>query len=397
MSFPTPVQADDPDGNDTGPRSTLPLSRERSALDYSALLERHDPDHLPIDAHHALEHSPIGAYAEAGRTSPALPEDHARIFGIVVRHWAACGIPPVGINTMAGVFHGFLAGLPADMDPTTWANRSELLQTFIAHGLTADDEDRFETAQLRRNTLNAALLSLRALWLIDGKTPLAPALDLPRNRDKRPTDERHRRAAKTVGYDLRDHVRAATHDEVLLARLASRLVQTQCSTHRCAATFALATSTATVTEIPQVTWIDRGPETVTLRGRISANGNAEKDIAKRTAALDLWASTALDDWHTEAQQYFGYTHDNHMLYAGSHAADSASAHASVSAQIAATLRLAGLQKTPGLKPESLRLWAATKDAVDLQSAHAAAARAGVSIATLHRQLHQLGERRLRVA
>lgn len=53
---------------------------------------------------------------------------------------------------------------------------------------------------------------------------------------------------------------------------------------------------------------------------------------------------------------------------------------------------AGLSDTRGLSAGSLRLWAATKDATDPGTAAAGARRAGIRFATLHRQVHQLGER-----
>lgn len=368
----------------------------RSDLDYSALLERYDPDHAPISLARALKINAAPESLDHDQQVPPLCPDQAQILGIVVRHWMHCDIPTHALDTMTGVLVALLNTLQASTRPELWRASERALRTFATDNLDAKDADDIDTIHLRRNTINAALLSLQVLCIIDGDHPL---LELPQlNRLK----TRRRATDTTQGktrlrYDRRGHVRAATHDEVLLARLASRLVQGKFSVNRCAAAVAFATSTAAVSEIPQVSWVERGRNSVILPGRRSGDGNSEKDIARRTVPLDQWSATALDDWHAESRTAFGYSHNHRMLYAGRQNADSESAHASVSGQISAALARAGLQGHPGIQPDSLRLWSAAKGAVDKRTALEAAELAGVGIATLHRLLHQTGERALRVA
>ena len=206
-----------------------------------------------------------------------------------------------------------------------------------------------------------------------------------------PIETKTRRA-----YDARVHVRAATGDEVLLTRLATRtrMAGTSRATHLCAAAVAVCTSAATTSEAPQILWSDLAGATLSLSGRIHPGHVAECNIAARTVTLDPWAASALAAWRAEKASARAVDPSASMLYSGSQALTSNSAQVGTDQQVRKALAIADLENIPGLTAGSLRLWAACHTVTDYPSLQTAAAKAGVEPLTLHRQVSHLGERGL---
>ena len=236
--------------------------------------------------------------------------------------------------------------------------------------------------KLRKNAVHGAYLALTDAALFDATSPA---------RGIHPAPPPTRRAAPRAGR-APVHLRSATHDEILLIRLACRLAGTGRTQHLPAAAVALCTSAATTSEAAQVCWKDLASDAaVTFAGRPAATPGSEKLIAARTVPLDPWAAQALAAWRTERSAHRPVDPGASMLYGGNQMLTSNTAQACTDRQIAKAMDLADLRDQPGLTAGSLRLWAAARNITTLATLIEGAALAGVDPLTLRRHLTAPGD------
>ncbi|MBF4162588.1 hypothetical protein [Nocardioides acrostichi] len=328
-------------------------------FNYSVLVSRTDSTFRP---HDAPDHPLDIAGLSVGRAADVL----ACVLGV----WKQFSLPADVVATMGGVLAGLLEQL-TKAGFTVHTADEETLTRFATTNPAGHAAPTFEEVLLRHNVINGTYLALEDARMIE---PAAP-LTLPGS--AYPT---------SAG---RAHVRSATHDEVLLIRLASRMVQSQRRQYLATACVAICSSTATTAEAPQVLWHNCASDDLTLAGRTSLNDRAGMNIAARTVTMDHWATTALSAWKAERSALRPVHEDDSVLYTGTQALTSNSAAASTDQQVKKAIKLAGLAQAPGLTAGSLRLWSILKDATDLASAARAARQGGITLVALHTRVETL--------
>lgn len=327
-------------------------------FDYSRLVHRIDPIYPPV-------HASAGAVDLHGLRAGVPSDVEACAHGI----WGQFSIAEVALAAMSGVLAGFLDQL-AKAELTVHTVDEQILVHFATTNPAGSRAPTDEEVRLRVNVINAIYLALEDAQVIKPASPLI----LP---------------STTTKTAARAHVRCATHDEVLLTRLATRRIKTQRAQHLAAACVAICSNGATCAEAPQVLWSQHVHNGVRLPGRTSSNNRAGMDIAARTISFDAWSMTATQAWKTECSTPRPVHDDASMLYTGHQELTSNSAAVSTDQQVKKALKIAGLAQTPGLTAGSLRLWSMMKDVTDLTSANAAARRGGISFLTLHTKAQSL--------
>jgi hypothetical protein len=237
---------------DTVPSTTV----DSDPYDYSVFVQRRDRFYAAADL------TPIRAVQSSPR---AVHEDEREaVISAIVGTWTRTDVPDTAIATMAGVLIGLFDHLEAtgrhDATDLSAAEDSELIDFVTTNpgcGRAPDSSVTQSEMQLRRNVITGSRLALAELDVLEDVVALeVPALasqgrDNFRGKCKdNPLKKKTRRA-----YDERTHTRPATHDEVLITRLASRLVHSRVARHLCTATVAMITSTAAPAEVPQVLWM----------------------------------------------------------------------------------------------------------------------------------------------
>jgi hypothetical protein len=364
---------------------THPASTDE--FDYTRAVLRTDSTHGPLSVQR-LDVDNIDHYA-LYRGEPEA------VLACVAGIWVQLAVPTPAVDAMAGVLEALLRQLSAGSAGTLYEADDEDLTAFVTAGADGATAERSATdMRLRRNAINATYLALEDAGVLD-RVPVfrVAALKGDTRVDRRGKHRHNALATRTRNtYEERDHVRAATHDEVLLVRLASRLVGTRRTQHLSAVCVAVCTHTATTSEAPQVLWQHYTGNQLHLPGRTTAEPTPETDIAARIVDLDQWGSATLAAWQDENSRTRPPHPEDSMLYKGAQELTSNSATVCVDKQVRNAMARAGLDTTRGLTAGSLRLWAATKDVTTVGDAAAGAARAGVRLTTLHRLIHRLGER-----
>lgn len=361
--------------------------------DFGSLLLRVDPSCSHADL--ALARRPVFDM------TAALAGSIADSLALVLQTWDEISPDPAATDAMAAVLITYAGVAIGQHRLTHWAELPPTLAREFVH----EDGLEQDAARLAKNTIHAAYLALADHGVPTGFDPTSPVLspvhglaavpdhvrdDQRGTRRGDPFDERTRN-----GYDQQVHVRPATHDEVLLARLAAPFTQTNRTRHLAAAALATCSSTATTGEAPQVLWrnLDLAGGTITLPGRPADRGWAETAIAARSNDLDAWDAAALVNWHAERRLVRPLPSDASVLYGGNQALTSNSAQICADQQVRKLLQVADLRREPGLSAGSFRYWAAARHAAR-HGLTAAGRYAGVQPATLYRQLFQLGDRAL---
>jgi hypothetical protein len=358
---------------------------EADEFDYSPFVLRTDRAYPPVDPAMYAMRSPDVYRTQRG--------DCDALLTCIVGIWTQLAIPSAGVGAMAGVLQALLGHLESTGVGTLFdAGHDDFLHFVTTNPVRSEGPDDDEM-RLRRNSINGALLALQDAALIEEADLLSvPKLAADRRADGRGTARGKpapRRARKD--YDNQVHVRPATHDEMLLIRLATRLIGTSRGVHRAAAAVAACSSSATTSEAAQIIWQHHQPTQLHLLGRRSPHGHTEANIAPRTIDLDDWAAQAFTAWRTESGSKYPLNPHAPALHSGTKGLTSNSAGVSIDQQVKKAMTRAGLDNIRGLSAGSLRLWAATKDATDVLTVRDGAVRAGIRFATLHRLSHQLGE------
>lgn len=171
----------------------------------------------------------------------------------------------------------------------------------------------------------------------------------------------------------------ATHDEILILRLAAHHGDTARCNGLTAATLAAYSSGAAVAEVPHLKLTDATETHLHLRG-VTADkpGNA---VAERTNPLDPWAAEAFRLYREEG---FGGS-DRSPFYSGYQTLDSDSARVTTSAHLKKLIHPTGLS-TAGLTPEEIRVWSAIRTTHDTATFLDAATYHGTPWQVLHRRL-----------
>ncbi len=340
--------------------ASLAASNEND-FNYSRLVHRTDSVHPPY-------YPPTYALDPNG-LSDGLPQE---VLACVLGIWKQFSLPEVAVATMGGVLEGLLTHL-TEAGLTIHTVDDETLIRLATTNPTVHPQPTRDEVRLRLNVINGAYLALQDAQIIEAASPLMlPTVAQP---------AKARRA----------YVRSATHDEVLLVRLATRMLQSQRRQHLAAACVAICSNGATAAEAPQVLWRNYAPDQLALAGRTSLNDRAGMNIAARTINIDSWATTALNAWKAERSALRPVHDDDSVLYAGNQELTSNSAAVSTDQQVKKALEYAGLAQAKGLTAGSLRLWSILKDATDLASAAAAARHGGITIVTLHTKVQTLLE------
>ncbi|WAX55532.1 hypothetical protein M6B22_13380 [Jatrophihabitans cynanchi] len=387
----TAAPAPTPGGTPAPPSDPAPVGVGQSA--FGSLLLRVDPGCSHADL--ALARRPVydTSAALAGSIVDSLP--------LVVRSWDEVSPDPAATDAMTSVLITLVGIAAGQHRITRWAD----IPPALAHQFVLEDGLDADAAVLAKNTIHAAYLALADHGVPTGFSATGPALSpvhglLPVPGQVRVDQRGTRRGAATAhrnrnGYDQQVHVRPATHDEVLLVRLAASFAQTSRTRHLAAAALAICSSTATTSEAPQILWrdLDLAGATIALPGRPADRGWAETAIATRTNRLDPWDVAALTAWQAERRRAQPVPADASVLYGGNQPLTSTSAQVCADQQVRKLLKVADLRREPGLSAGSFRYWAAA-DHGRKHGLTAAAAYAGVQPTTLYRQLFQLGERAL---
>lgn len=368
------------------PATTTHDSTGADEYDYTAFVLRTEQTYPAIDPCLFAKETPDAYRAQHGECNALL--------SCVVGIWTQLAIPTAGVAAMTGVLMGLLTRLETTGIGTLFdADHDDLLHFVTVNPTPAAPPTTVEM-RLRRNTINAAFLALQDASLVEEPELLhVPQLAGDERSGGLSTLQGNPASQETrKDFDDQVHVRPATHDEVLLIRLATRLVGTSRGLHRAAAAVAACSSTATTSEAGQIIWNHHHQrdhrDQLDLVGR---HGHTEASIAPRTVELDTWAAHALASWRAESGLEYPVNPNGPALHNGTKGLTSTSAGVSVDQQVKKAMTRAGLANVRGLSAGSLRLWATTKDATDVLSIRDGAARAGIRFATLHRLIHQLGE------
>jgi hypothetical protein len=339
--------------------------------DYSRILRRTDPTIPPLPLRETDQ--PVEDAAEmTGDLTATLPA--------IADIWQQVSPDTDTTGQMLGVLSAFTASATA-AGATTWHDVAvEDITSFIhAPGPSAGG-----VCRLRKNAIHATYLALYDAGLFDDVSPAAGVDPVPGQ----------------IRTDDRGRVRTATHDEMLIVRLASRLAVSSRAVHLSAAAVAICSSSATTSEAPQVLWehadLTGNAPQLALAGSPSATNHDEARIDARIVTVEPWAAEVLTDWHTElsAKDKPGKTSRvasaTSVLYAGTQALDSNSAHAAVDQQIRKAVTIADLGRETGFSAGSLRLWAAARHVTEFATLITGANIAGIDPFTLHRRVTRSG-------
>ncbi|MGY2082985.1 hypothetical protein [Blastococcus sp. SYSU DS0539] len=337
------------------------------SYDYSRILRRTDPTIPPLLLPETAQRIDVAAEM-TGDLTATLPA--------IADIWQQVSPDPDTTREMFGVLTAFTASAIA-AGATTWHDVAvEDIASFIhAPGPSAGD-----VCRLRKNVVHGAYLALYDAGLFDDLSPAAGVDPVPGQ----------------VRTDDRGPVRTATHDEMLVVRLATRLAVSSRAVHLSAAAVAICSSSATTTEAPQVLWehadLTGDVPQLVLAGSPSATNDDEARIDARIVSLDPWAVEVITDWHTEleAKDKPGRTSRvapaTSVLYTGKQALDSSSAHAGVDQQVRKAVSIADLGRELGFSAGSLRLWAAARHVTGFATLITGANIAGIDPFTLHRKV-----------
>ncbi|WP_346621526.1 hypothetical protein [Blastococcus montanus] len=343
------------------------LQAAADRYDYTPLLRRTDPTIaplIPIDLVQAVD----VAAEMTGDLTATLP--------LIADIWQQVSPDLDTTANMLGVLAAFTTTATA-AGATAWHDvPTELIAEFIhAPGPSAGD-----VCRLRKNVVHGAYLALYDAGLFDVVSPAAGVDPVPGQ----------------VRTDDRGSVRTATHDEMLILRLASRLAVSSRAVHLSAAAVAICSASATTTEAPQVLWghadLTGDARQLALAGSPSATNDDEARIEARIVTLDPWEAEVLTDWHTElqAKDKPGKTSRvapaTSVLYTGKQALDSNSAHVGADQQVRKAFAIADLGRELGFSAGSLRLWAAARHVTSFATLITGATIAGIDPFTLHRQV-----------
>jgi hypothetical protein len=366
--------------------ATVPVAPSR--YEYTPYVLRTDPT-IAASTISAVSAKPLDpAAASTGTFTATLP--------VITGIWAQVSPDPAALTATVDVVHAFTA-LAQEHGFTTWVGLpTEVIRDFVDQGEPRLSDD---VRRLRKNAVHGAYLALIDAGL---HQPFSPAEGINPVPDQVRCDERGKRPGNAKpkvrrSYSQRTHVRPASHDEILLIRLACRLAGTSRTRHLPAAAVALCSVSATSSEAPQVRWRDLHDGAVDLAGRPVEPGREETAIAARTVTLDPWAAQALAAWTRERNAASSDSPEASVLYRGDQELTSNSAGISTDQQVRKALQIADLRREPGLTVGSLRLWAAARLVTDVPTLVQGAAVAGVDPLTLHRQITQQGERALRLS
>lgn len=360
--------------------------------DYSQQLCRTDPTIAPL-VPASLDLTADIAAEITGDLTATLPA--------IADIWQQVSPDPGTTAQMLGVLTAFTAIVTAT-GATTWLDVPvEVIAEFVhAPGPAAGDACR-----LRKNAIHGAYLALYDAGLFDDVSPAAGIDPVP---GQIRTDERGRRRGKPQPARIRKPaadsiaVRSATHDEMLILRLATRLAVTSRAVHLPAAAVAICSSSATAAEAGQVLWshICTGATPhLSLPGHPAATDPGQHRIAPRTVALDRWATEFLTDWHTERRTKDKPGHvsnvdpERSVIYTGKQALNSASARIAADQQIGKAVDIADLNRETGFSASSLRLWAAARHVTGFGTLIDGATIAGIDPFALHRQISRGRDRR----
>ncbi|MGB8650069.1 MAG: hypothetical protein WCD35_05345 [Mycobacteriales bacterium] len=364
-----------------------------SSYDYTQRLLRTDPT-APRAPH--LGTQPASAASSEQYLAAILRGDLTASLPNIIDVWTQVNPDQQALDAMTDSLTTF-THYATNLGVATWGDvPADLVRDFIAYPDTALTDQAW---RLRKNTVHGAYLALIDANLHDGASP-AEGLDaltatLPTDQPRRNFSATPDKGKSGRSYTERHHCRPATHDEVLLTRLACRLAGTSRSQGLPAAAVALCTASATTGEAPQVLWrhLAQGGA-VALPGRLAPPGREETAISARTVALDPWSQQALTDWQQERSINRPVSADESVLYSGNQPLTSRSAQVCADQAIARAFEIADLRHENDITAGSLRLWAAARHVTTLATLPEGAAVAGVDPLTLHRQITQQGDRRL---
>ncbi|SDF60307.1 hypothetical protein SAMN05660662_2675 [Blastococcus aurantiacus] len=339
--------------------------------DYSRILRRTDPASSPLSLPIADQTVDVAAEM-TGDLTATLPA--------IAAIWQQVSPDADTTGQMLRVLTAFTASAIA-AGATTW---HDVAVDDIASFIHAPGPSAGDVCRLRKNAVHGAYLALYDAGLFDDVSPAAGVDPVP----------------EQVRNDDRGPIRTATHDEMLILRLATRLAVSSRAAHLSAAAVAICSASATTTEAPQVLWGHAGltgdvPQ-LTLAGSPSATNDDEARIDARIVTLDRWEAEALTDWHTEvsAKDKPGKTSRaasaTSVLYTGAQALDSNSAHAAVDQQVRKAFTIADLGRELGLSAGSLRLWAAARHVTEFATLITGANITGIDPFTLHRRVTRSG-------
>ncbi len=321
-------------------------------------------------------------------TGALLAGDLEATLPVIAGIWAEVSPDPDTLSEMLAILTGFI-DRAATQGVTGWDQvTSQMARTFIAPGATHGQR------QLRKNTMHAAFVALGDAHLYAEPSPARglaapPPQQKPNKANKdHPSKIKHR-------YDSCGGPRPTTHDEVLVTRLATRLAANSRTINLCAATVALAGTSATTCEAPQVRWLhaklthdDPQARQVSLPGRPTRT-RTESTIDPRTNSLDPWEYQALADWKAECSANGPPPATASVLYSGRQPLIGNSAQAGTDRQIRKAFDIADLTGDPTLSAGSLRLWAAARHVTGWDTLPHGAQILGVEPMTLHRWMSQL--------
>jgi hypothetical protein len=334
--------------------------------DYTPLLRRTDPTIAPL--------IPIGL-DQAVDVAAEMTGDLTATLPLIADIWQQVSPDLDTTANMLGVLAAFTTTATA-AGATAWHDVStDFIAEFIHAPGPAGDACR-----LRKNAVHGAYLALYDAGLFEDVSPVEGVDPVPGQ----------------VRTDDRGPVRPATHDEMLILRLATRLAVSSRAVHLSAAAVAICSSSATTTEAPQALWgqadLAGDVPQLALAGSPSVTNDDEARIDARIVTLDPWAAEVLTDWHAElsAKDKPGETSrvapTTSVLYTGKQALDSNSAHASVDQQIRKAVAIADLGHETGFSAGSLRLWAAARHVTCFATLVDGASIAGIDPFTLHRHI-----------
>lgn len=273
-------------------------------FDYRHIVTRTDLAHPPL-----ASDAPATTLDTTGLASGRASDVLACVLGV----WRQFSLPPSAIAMMGGIMNGLLHQL-SQTSTSLYEAKDDIVDQFLMQKASGQRRVTPQQVHLRRNTINGAYLALEDAGVIEPAAPFA----LPEGL----ADKRRGR-----------HVRAATHDEVLITRLATRLSRTQRRRYLAAACVALCSNTAEASEAPQVRWTHHTGDGLKLEGRVSLNHRPGMNIASRTVELDPWARAALDAWRTECAAARHIHPEDSMIYTGTQALTSNSAAVSADNQV----------------------------------------------------------------
>lgn len=272
--------------------------------------------------------------------------DLTALLGNSARTWPELGVPTAGTDAMLRTLTDFTAAL---------AHHGVTHYQDITPEHLSDHLDQATTdpaRQLRRNTLTALSLTAQEY----GHDPLAVPTITP---------------AKVHP--------CATHDEILILRLAAHHGDTSRCKGLAAAVLAVYSSGAAGAEAPHITLQDATDTHLHLPGtEADKPGNA---ITARTNPLDSWAAEAIARYRDEG---FGGS-DRSPFYAGYQPLDSISARNSTAAHLNKLIAVCGLGPAR-LTPAKIRRWSAVRHAHDTATFLQAAEYYGTSWEVLRRHL-----------